>query len=196
LETVATLNIGSGYAAGDKLDVGNGIKVSLGTGDLVNGDSFSIDAFADTDTSGVLAAVGINTFFSGGGASDMAVCSDVYATPGRIATALGADMTDNTNALRLAGLKDETLSSLNSMTLGEFYQRLVTDVGQQISVKQMREDNLEVVVQNLVNQQSDMSGVNINDEAAQILVFEQMFQAMAKYLNSVQSTISSLMEIV
>jgi flagellar hook-associated protein 1 FlgK len=195
-ETVATLNIGSGYAAGDKLDVGNGIKVSLGTGDLVDGDSFSIDAFSDTDTSGVLAAVGINTFFSGSDASDIAVCSDIDATPGRVATALDADMTDNTNALRLAGLKDETLSSLSSMTLGEFYQRLVTDVGQKISVKQMREDNIEVIVQNLANQQSDISGVNINDEAAQILVFEQMFQAMAKYLGTVQSTISSLMEIV
>ncbi|MHC4482153.1 MAG: flagellar hook-associated protein FlgK [Planctomycetota bacterium] len=195
-ETVATLNIGSGYAEGDKLDVGNGIKVSLGTGDLVDGDSFSIDAFSDTDTSGVLAAVGINTFFSGSDASDIAVCSDIDATPGRVATALDADMTDNTNALRLAGLKDETLSSLSSMTLGEFYQRLVTDVGQKISVKQMREDNIEVIVQNLANQQSDISGVNINDEAAQILVFEQMFQAMAKYLGTVQSTISSLMEIV
>ncbi|MHC4500299.1 MAG: flagellar hook-associated protein FlgK, partial [Planctomycetota bacterium] len=98
-ETVATLNIGSGYAAGDKLDVGNGVRISLSTGDLVDGDSFSIDAFADTDTSGVLAAVGINTFFSGSSAMDIAVCSDIATTPGRVATALGADMTDNTNAL-------------------------------------------------------------------------------------------------
>jgi flagellar hook-associated protein FlgK len=52
------------------------------------------------------------------------------------------------------------------------------------------------MVQNLANQQSEISGVNINDEAAQMLVYEQMFQAMAKYLTTVQSSISSLMEII
>ena len=195
-ETVTTLNIGSGYAAGDKLDVGNGITISLSTGDLVNGDSFSIDAFADTDTSGVLAAIGINCFFSGSGAADMAVCSHMINSPGRIATALGAELNDNANALRLADLRDQAISSLNGMTPGEFYRRLVADVGQQVSVKQMRQDNIEAVVQNLADRQSEISGVDINDEAAQMLIFEQMFQAMAKYLTTIQSSISTIMEIV
>ncbi|MHC4498830.1 MAG: flagellar hook-associated protein FlgK [Planctomycetota bacterium] len=193
---VATLNIGAGYAAGDLLDVGNGIKISLGTGDFGAGDNFDVDAFADTDTSGVLAAVGLNTFFSGSNARDIAVCSDVANSPGRVATALGADMTDNTNALRLAGLKDQALISLNNMTPGEFYRRLVTDVGQELSIKQMREDNIEGIIQNLANQQGKISGVNINDEAARMLVFEQMFQAMAKYLNTVHSAMLTVMEIL
>jgi flagellar hook-associated protein 1 FlgK len=195
-DLIATLNIGSGYAAGDKLDVGNGIKISLGTGDLANGDSFSIHAFADTDTSGVLAAVGINTFFSGSGAADIAVCSDISNSPARIATALGPDMTDNTNALRFLGLKDQTLSSLDGLTPIEFYRQLVADIGQDLSVAQMREDNIEVIIQNLASQQSEISGVNINDEAARMLVFEQMFQAMAKYLNTVNSCIATMMDLI
>jgi flagellar hook-associated protein 1 FlgK len=195
-EVVTTLNIGAGYAAGDKLDIGNGIKISLGTGDLNANDTFTVDSFANTDTSGVLAAIGINTFFSGSSAIDMAVCSDLISSPRRIATALGADLTDNTNALRLADLKNQAISSLNSQTAGEFYHRLVTDIGQQISVKQMRQDNLEGMVQNLVSKQNDISGVDINDEAAQMLIFEQMFQAMAKYLNTIQSSMQTIMEII
>jgi flagellar hook-associated protein 1 FlgK len=152
--------------------------------------------FADSDTSSLLGAIGINTFFSGSSAIDMAVCSDISDTPGRIATFLGADMTDNTNVTRMAGLKDEAISSLNNMTPVEFYRRLVTDIGQHLFLTQMREDNIEVIIQNLANQQAEISGVNINDEAAQMLVYEQMFQAMAKYLNTVQSSISSLMEII
>jgi len=195
-EVVTTLDIGAGYVTGDKLDIGSGIKVSLSTGDLNAGDTFAVDAFANTDTSGVLAAVGMNTFFSGSGASDMAVCSDISDTPGRIATALGAEMTDNTNAQRMSGLREQALSGLDTMTPGEFYRRLVTNIGQQLSVKQMREDNIQTMVQNLTNQQSDISGVNINDEAAKLLVFEQMFQAMAKYLSTVRSSLSSIMEII
>jgi flagellar hook-associated protein FlgK len=195
-EVVATLNVGSGYAAGDKLDIGNGIKISLSPGDLNAGDTFEIDAFANTDTSGFLAAVGINTFFSGSSAIDMAVCSQITSSPGQIATAMGPELTDNTNALRLAALKDKTLGSLSGMTPGEFYRRLAADIGQQLAVKQMRQENVETMVQNLANRQSDISGVNINDEAAQMLIFEQMFQAMAKFLSTVQSSILTLIEIL
>jgi len=195
-ELVNTLNVGAGYAAGDKLDIGNGIKVSLSTGDLNAGETFDVAAFSNSDTSGVLAAVGINTFFSGGSASDIAVYSDIAATPGRVASALGADMTDNSNALRMEGLRDKALTSLNSMTPGEFYRRLVTEIGQQLFAKQARKDNIESMVQNLADQQNEISGVNINDEAAKMLVFEQMFKGMSKYLSTVQSLLLSLMEII
>jgi len=195
-EVVKTVNVGIGYAAGDRLDIGDGIYISIGPGTLNDGEEFTVEALANSDTSGVLAAVGINTFFSGSSTSDIAVCSDIAATPGRVATALGADMTDNTNALRVAGLRDEAISTLDTLTVGEFYQGLVADIGQQLSVKQMCQDNIEVIVHNLTNQQSDIGGVDINEEAAQLLVFEQMFQAMAKYMSTIQSTLSALMEIV
>jgi flagellar hook-associated protein 1 FlgK len=195
--TIATLNIGSGYAAGETIEVGStGIRIALSVGDLVDADSFSMDVFADTDTSGLLAATGINTLFSGSSSTDIAVCSDISTTPGRIATALGADKTDNANVLLMAGVKDDAISSLGNMTCGEFYRRLVSGIGQELSVKQMQEDNIEVIVQDLTNQQSDVSGVDINDEAAKLLVYEQMFQAVAKYLSTVQSTLLAVMEIM
>jgi flagellar hook-associated protein 1 FlgK len=194
-DVIKTLDVGS-YAAGDRLEIGDGIYVSVGAGQLNNGEIFTIEALANSDTSGVLAAVGINTFFSGSGAADMAVCSDIAASPSRVAVALGGDMTDNANALRLAGLKDQAVSSLNGMTAGEFYRKLVMDIGQELSIKQMREENIGVIVQNLAGQQGEISGVDINEEAARMLVFEQMFQAMAKYLNIVHSSLLTIMEIV
>jgi len=194
--TVTTLNVGSDYAAGDRLDIGNGIKIALGTGDLADGNTFEVDAFVDTDTSGVLAAAGINAFFSGSNASNIAVCSDISASPGRIATALREDMTDNNNALRMAALRNQAVSDLDSLTPAEYYRRLITDIGQQVSVKQSLQKNVEVMVQNLTNQQNEVSGVNINDEAARMLIFEQMFKAMAKYLSTLQSSLSTIMEII
>jgi len=194
--TVTTLNVGSGYAAGDRLDIDNGIQIALGIGDLADGNTFQIDAFADTDTSGVLAAAGINTFFSGSNSLDIAVCSDISAAPGRIATALRDDITDNNNALRMVALRDQAVTDLDSLTPGEYYRRLITDIGQKVSVKQSHQKNVEVLVQNLASQQSEISGVNINDEAARMLIFEQMFKAMAKYLSTLQSSLSTIMELI
>lgn len=195
-EVVTRLDVGAGYPAGDKLDIGSGIKVSLSSGDLNTDDSLTIDVFANTDTSGVLAAAGINTFFYGTGAADMVVCSDIVSSPGRVAAALGSELSDNGNALRLADLRDQSVSSLDAMTPGEFYRRLVTTVGEQVEVKQARCDNVEAMIQNLDKRQSDISGVNINDEAAQMLIFEQMFQAMGKYMRIVQSMMVAVMDMV
>jgi flagellar hook-associated protein 1 FlgK len=195
-QLVKTLNIGAGYAAGDTLDIGNGIKIAVSSGGLNDGDSFEVDAFANTDTSGLLAAIGINTFFAGRNASDIALADNVADSPGKIATSLGAAMTDNTNAQRLASVGETEINELDAMTAGQFYRKLVTDIGQQVSVKQMAQNNAENLMQSLTNQQSEISGVDINDEAAQMLVFEQMFQAMAKYLGTVQNTLSSLFDLL
>jgi flagellar hook-associated protein FlgK len=201
-QLIKELNVGLGYSAGDKLSLGDGLYVSLNIdagntqGNMTNGNSFETKAWANTDTSGVLAAVGLNTLFYGTNAMDMAVCSDITDSPGRIATGLGAEMTDNANISRMADLKDQAVSDLNNVTPGEFYRQLVTDIGQQVFIKQMRKENFETLLQNLINQKSDISGVDINDEAAKMLVFEQMFQAIAKYLNTIQSSLSQIMEII
>jgi flagellar hook-associated protein FlgK len=193
---VGSVNIGDGYAAGDTITLNNGLTIAVGTGQLKAGDSFQVQALATTDTSGFLAAAGMNAFFSGASASEMQVCSDILQSPNRIATALGADLTDNTCARQLAALRDKTLDSLTGMSPSEYYQRIVADLGQQVSLKQGQQTNVQAVLQNLQQQRSDLSSVNINDEAAQLLVYQQMFQAAAKYLSSLQTTMTALLNMV
>ena len=193
---VGTLNIGEGYAAGGTLNLGDGITVAVSTGQFNAGDSFEVDVFATTDTSGFLAAAGMNTFFSGASASEMQVCSEVIDSTGRVATAYGSDLTDNTAALRLAGVQDEAVDSLGGMTANEYYQRLVTDVGQEVTLLESRQENVEAMLQNLENQRDETSGVDVNDEAAELMVYEKMFQAMAKYLTTLQNTMDILMNMV
>lgn len=192
---VGIVNIGAGYAAGDPVTLDNGLKIAVGTGQLQAGDSFQIEAWANTDTSGFLAAAGMNAFFSGHSASEMRVSNEILDAPNRIATAFGEDLTDNAGVLRLAALRDAPLAGLAGMTIGEYYQRTVANVGQEVALKQARQDNIEAMLQSLRRQRSDVSSVNVNDEAAQLLVFQQMFQATAKYLSSLQATMTTLMEM-
>jgi flagellar hook-associated protein 1 FlgK len=195
-ELISTLNIGQGYAAGDSLKLNNGVVVALGTGQFNDGDSFEVDVFASSDTSGFLAGAGMNAFFSGASASEMMVCSDMVKTPDRIATAFGSDLTDNTAALKLAAIQDQKTDSLGGMTAGEYYHRLVANVGQEVGLRESRQENIEAMLQNLENQRSEISSVDVNDEAALLMIFERMFQAMAKYLTTLQSTLDMLMKIV
>jgi flagellar hook-associated protein 1 FlgK len=195
-EVIASLSIGSGYAAGDTIEMSNGVKISIGQGDLNEGDSFDVEAFATTDTSGLLVATGLNAFFSGSNASDMDVCSDISDHPSRIATALGSDLSDNAAILKLSGVHDEAIDSLDGMTVNEYYQRTVARLSQDVALQESRTENIDAMLQSLQKQQSDISGINVNDEAAQLLLFERMFQAVAKYLNSLQTSVNTLMDIL
>lgn len=195
-DIVTTINIGAGYAAGDTIELDNGIKISLSLGQVNDGDSFEVEALATADTSGFLAAAGMNAFFSGSSALDMKVCSEIADSPGRIATALGSDLTDNTAALKLAGVQEEAVDSLNGMTPSQYYHRIVADLGMEVSLKQSRQENIEAMIQNLGQHRNEISSVNVNDEAAQLLVFEKMFQAVAKYLSSIQTTLTTMMDLI
>ncbi len=195
---VNTLNIGSGYAPGDRLDVGNGLKVALSIGDLdaTAGDHFEVNAYVTPDTAGFLAAAGLNTFFTGVGATDMSVDRHLIDTPARAAAALGPEMSDNANALAMAGLKDAAVGGLGNVSCSEYYRRMVTDFGHKLSLNLSRQDNIEMMVQSLANQQSEVSGVDINEQAAQLLIFEQMFQAVAKYMSTYNSAMMTLMNML
>jgi flagellar hook-associated protein 1 FlgK len=96
----------------------------------------------------------------------------------------------------MAALRNQAVSALDSLSPGEYYRRLITNIGQQVSAKQSHQENVEIMLQNFANQQNELSGVNINDEAARMLIFEQMFKAMAKYLSTLQSSLSTIMEII
>ncbi len=195
-DVVSTLNVGSGYAAGDTIEMTNGLKLAISLGEFNAGDRFEIDVFQTSDTAGFLAAAGMNTFFSGASASEMQVCTCVAEDPNRIATALGGDLSDNVAALRLVDVHGQPIESLNGLTANEYYQRTLANLGQAVSLRQDRQDNIEAVIQDLEKQQSEISGVNVNDEAAQLIIFEKMFQAVAKYMTTLQTMITTLMDVV
>lgn len=190
------INVGSGYVPGTAITLPRGLSLTLNSATLTDGDSFTMDVVADSDTSGFLAAAGINTFFSGNSAQSITLSDHVADSPSNIATSLGTGETDNLNAKRMAGLKDANNVDLDGTSISGYYRGMVTSIGQEVSLKDARLTSIDSVMQTLKTQREDRSGVDINDEAAQMLIYQQMFQASAKYLTTVQSTMEELMKIL
>ncbi len=193
---IDNINIGEGYEADSLLDIGGGINISLASGNVTNGQVMTVEALASSDTSDFLAATGMNTFFGGNKASNISVCSAIVNDPGQIASSLGASYNDNQNITKMMGLSTTGMSALGGITPGEYYRNIVTELGQKIYLKEIEVKNMEVVMHNLKMQQSEVSGVDINDETAKMMMYEQMFQGMAKYINTVQSTLEALMDVL
>lgn len=199
-EVVAILNVGEGYEPGTLLSIEEGIRISLdangsSAGYLNDGELFRIEALSNTDTSGVLAAAGINTFFEGAGAASIDICEDIRNSGRRIATRGSVSRTDSI-VLAMARLGDQAFSELGNMTPKGYYRALATDIANQISINEVKLGDAEGVWRNLRDQRDAVSGVDLNQEATRMLVFERMFQSMARFLNTVARTQETLMTMM
>lgn len=148
-------------------------------------------AFED-DTSGLLAAIGINTFFTGSTASTLSV-NDVVAADGSKFAASSKGVGVNVeNALRLIALHDAGLTSLSGNSITGLYDQLINETAQGATVAQSLTDGFKVFEQTLEANAQAVSGVNLDEEAIDMIMLQRTYQASARFI----STLSDLMDIL
>ena len=100
------------------------------------------------------------------------------------------------NVRRMAEVGSTPMAGLGNLSPPDWYRQYVTSVAQQVNVTQARSDALETILDQLHAQRNEGSGVDINEEAGKLLIFEQMHQALAKLLETQQRTVQYLIEII
>jgi len=151
-------------------------------------------AFAD-DTSGLLASLGLNTFFQGSSAFDIAVNPVVKASPATFASSLQGIGADTVLASRLAALFETPLSEQGSASLAVLYDRLVGQVAENSSVARALAQGARVFEQTLRSQKLAISGVNLDEEAVRLIAFQRAFQASARYIATLSELFNLLVNI-
>jgi flagellar hook-associated protein 1 len=144
------------------------------------------------DTSGILSALGLNTFFTGTGASNLGVSSIVREDPSYFAASSGGIGNDTENAIALAGFLDRPLASANNDSLNDAYDRLLGDTIQASSVSRGVADGFRVFHATLEGQKMAVSGVSLDEEAINLIQYQRAYQATARVI----STISELLEVL
>ncbi|NOX54496.1 MAG: flagellar hook-associated protein FlgK [Planctomycetes bacterium] len=141
-------------------------------------------AFAN-DTSGVLAALGLNVFFSGSDARNVSVSDSVAADHELFATGQGGGPADNRNVLQLAQFTDNPINSLSGMTLDQYYEAMVANVAQASASESALADGFDGFRESLLSQREQFSGVSLDEEAILILKLQQAYQAAARVVRTV-----------
>jgi flagellar hook-associated protein 1 FlgK len=166
------------------------------------------------DTSHVLAALGINTFFTGSDANTIGV-NDIFKNDQRLIAAGKVDAFgaiaagDNTNALDLANLQYEgvtirkwsyerggapTYLDLPNTTLENYLHDFVGSIGiQSQSVQREREYN-EVIIDQLKMTRENISGVSIDEEMTNLIKFQQAYAAAAKLVTTADEMLKVILE--
>jgi len=187
---LANLDVGSSYTAGDVLQIADGISVSFGSGAITVSDTLAFEVVSDPDTTNVLTALGLNTFFKGSDASTIGVTQYIQDDVSRIGAASGDSPGDNTNALRLADVQNN--SATEDASFRNFLSSIVSELGVDAQVKAGEKESFGSVLMNLENRRQSLSGVSIEEEMINIIRFQQAFQASARYV----TTMTELGEIL
>lgn len=147
------------------------------------------------DTSGVLAALGINTFFAGTDSTDISVNQALKDDPDLLATGAGGGPGDNSNIIELAKFLETPSSLLGGIDVDQFYNNLISGVATNASTEKALYDGYETFLTSLQSQREQISGVSLDEETIKILQFQQSYQAAARVISTVDELFQVLLNI-
>lgn len=151
-------------------------------------------AFAE-DTSGVLASLGVNTFFSGWSARSMGVNQAVKDNPALFAASQGGIGADTENAVVLAQFYDYPLESEGGTTLEILYDRLMGETTQGSTVARAMAEGARIFEQTLRGQKLATSGVAVDEETIRLMAYQRSFQASARYIKVLEELLATIVSL-
>lgn len=161
---------------------------------IESSDSDFTFAFANAtdDSSNFLCAMGLNTFFTGTDASNIAVNDFIADNPEYFAAADSFAAGDNTKALQMAELRTSRILSNSSKTFEEFYQNTIVTLGSNSKGVRTEWEVSDSYLTQLQLKRETVSGVNLDEEAANLIKYQRAYEASARYINVVDSLLNTL----
>jgi flagellar hook-associated protein 1 FlgK len=150
------------------------------------------------DTSGALAVLGINTYFTGKDATDIGVRPELQTTPGLLATGLAksGQPNDNGAALAIAALHTQTNSSLGGQSISGAWRDASQQVGAAAQTASTDAQASSLVRQNLEAQRSAISGVSVDEESINLLNYQRQYQGAARFITVVDEMTQTLLGLI
>ncbi len=151
-------------------------------------------AFSE-DTSGVLAALGINGFFTGTDATDLAVDQALLDDPSLLSTSDDFTPGGNGAALAMVGLEEAPVDAFGGRSLREKWQASVNELAVRTSAARTSLESSRLVRASLEAQSQGVSGVSLDEEAIDLMSLQRQFQAAARFITVIDEAMQVLLSI-
>jgi flagellar hook-associated protein 1 FlgK len=104
--------------------------------------------------------------------------------------------TDGNNALLLAGLQTQNTLINGTVTYAGAYAQLVGQIGTQTNQLQVTSQAQTNMVNQTVQAQQSISGVNLDEEAANLIKYQQAYQAAGKAIQTANTMFSTVLNLL
>ncbi|MCD8567982.1 MAG: hypothetical protein LRY50_06435 [Geovibrio sp.] len=182
-------------------------KISAADGDMTGGKlqaSIAMDnsikisteagyTFAFTeDTSNFLVAAGLNSYFSGTGASDIQLSSLIKDNNLYIAAGYSGAEGDNKAAEALANLKYTKVFKDQGVTIDGFYSYFVATLASEKAQVDTFVSTVTYSLSELQLKLEEIQGVSMDEELTNLMRFQRSYEASARFITTVDSMIDKL----
>ncbi|QEG42281.1 flagellar hook-associated protein FlgK [Roseimaritima ulvae] len=150
--------------------------------------------FAD-DNSGFLAAAGLNTMFTGTGASDLAVNDYLLQNPNLISVSKGGVGNDTEALSELVDLIAQPSDALNGQSLQAWQQQKVGAIAQSVSLQRASTEGNADFYATLEAQHLSIVGVNLDEEAIKLIGYQRAFQASSRVIATASEMLDLLVSL-
>jgi len=159
-----------------------------------------------TDTTGLVAALGMNTFFNGQSTSTLSLNEYVknnldFVNASHVNGAGELNPGDNSTAYAIAQLqfKDVRLTTTyegtTTQTLEEYYNTLPGNIGTDTAGAQFSYEYHKAMAKDLNDRQEEVSGVNLDEEMSSLIRFQHSYTAAAKLIRVADEMLSTLLSL-
>ncbi|MGH9406258.1 MAG: flagellar hook-associated protein FlgK [Terriglobia bacterium] len=114
--------------------------------------------------------------------------------PAKIAASSDGTPGSNGNAVLLAGIQNQPIVS--GETASDYYSNLVNGLGNQVSVANNQQQAEGALLQQLQNQLASVSGVSIDQEASNLVLYQNAYSASAQVATMVNQLIQQTINMI
>lgn len=147
------------------------------------------------DTSGFLAAVGINTFFEGSGAADIQISKMLKDNNDLLAISRGGIGADTETLSELLDLIDAPVEFTGGRSVRGLYEQSIASIGQRINLQKSSTEGLRNFQATLESQHLAITGVNIDEEAIKLISYQRAFQASSRVIMAASEMLEILVSL-
>jgi len=192
---ITSLNTALGAAGTATLDSTGHLNITAAAGS-----SFALS----DDTSNMLAAFEVNSFFTGSSAATLDLAATVKADPATINTGRADPLTSvitaggNSAAIAIMQLQNQAVSfdgSINS-SLNNRTSAVSTQYGSDVAASQLQQQYLTAEAASLNAQRQAISGVNTDEELVSMIKFQRAYEASAKIITTTNQMMDSLLGLI
>lgn len=146
------------------------------------------------DTSGALAVLGVNSFFTGDGAADIGVREDHEVMLGRLDDT--GQFIANGTAKLIGDLGNEAVSGLGELSIQKFWSQQATDIASKTASARNKANADAIIRESLDAQRASVSGVSIDEESINLLSYQRQYQGAAQVITTAQQMFDTLLSLV
>jgi flagellar hook-associated protein 1 len=150
------------------------------------------------DSSGTLAVLGMNTYFRGTGADNIAVRDELSRDPNALATGRVIDGTfrENGNALEIVRLQNRDVQGLGARTFQAAWSDTATAIGSQTAAAKTNAEAASLVRAGLEAQRAGVSGVSLDEESINLLAYQRQYQGAARLISVADEMFQTLASLI